>query len=255
MIDELVCLTIIAVLGIILLLFYLYVASIEKVLVAVGFSTSEASTIIFGTLFFGWITIPLFPYEGWWIGISIGGALIPTAICVNLLLKRRIEVGEAFLGITVVAYITYNITRAEEGVGIVADVPIAFAPALAAGLFAMCIAWMDVSKAAPLAYVSGVLGTLIGADVFRLGEYLSFEAPEDEFALLSIGGANIYDMVYLTGIVAVLIALLIVWILKRQEKLWFGSPSAEFRRGAQGLPYAKDLPAARKIAVKKGRAQ
>lgn len=244
---------VIAFAGSILLFIYIYVASIRKVLVALGFSESEASAILFGTLFLGWITVPVFPYGGWWVGLSVGGAIIPIVICVNFLVRRRVGLGEAFLGITVVAYVTYTITRAEEGVGIVADIPLAFAPALAAGLFSMSVFWMDVSKAAPLAYVIGVLGTLIGADVFRLGEMLAFDAPEGEFVLLSIGGANIFDMVYLTGVMAVGIAMFVLWMKMKRDRLGFGIFVSEFDRGRDEVPRAKDMAPARKIPVRRGR--
>ncbi len=244
---------VIGILGFVLLLVYLYVASIRKVLATLGFTEGEASAILAGTLFLGWLTIPIFPYGGWWVGLSVGGAIIPIAICVNFLLRRRVGVGEAFIGITIVAYITYTVTRAEEGVGIVADVPLAFAPAIAAGLFALSVVWMDVRNAARLAYVSGVLGTLIGADVFRLWEMLSFEAPEGEFSVLSIGGANIFDMVYLTGVIAVGLAVLVLWVKTKRDRIGFGTVISEFERGAAEAPRAREYQAARKIAVRKGR--
>lgn len=246
---------IIAIAGGILLFMYLYIASIRKVLIALGFTEGEASAILFGTLFLGWITIPVLPYNGWWVGMSVGGAIIPLAICVNFLLKKRVGLAEAFIGITIVSYITYTITRAEEGVGIVADVPLAFAPALAAGLYALSVFWEDVSKAAPLAYVSGVLGTLLGADVFRLGEVLAFEPPSEGFAVLSIGGANVFDMVYLTGVVAVGLAVLVLWVGLKRSKLGFGPVMAESEGGGIGLPYAKDVPRAPTVTVRRGRMQ
>jgi uncharacterized membrane protein len=55
--------------------------------------------------------------------------------------------------------------------------------------------------AAPLAYVSGSLGTLIGADLLNLDKLQGLGAP-----IASIGGAGTFDGVFLVGIVAVLIA-------------------------------------------------
>jgi uncharacterized membrane protein len=242
MTDELLSLIIILIVGLIVLLVYLlYISTINRVLETIGFTGSEASTIILVTLFLGWITIPLFPYDGWWIGISIGGALVPLIICGRILRTRRAGLAECAIGIVIVAYVTYFVTRAEEGTGIVADIPWAFAPALAAGLYSMTTFWMSMERAAPLAYVSGVVGTLVGADVFRLGEALAFNPPGDDISILSIGGANIFDMVYLTGIIAVVIAIIVYRAKKKQEMLGFGSAASEFKRGAQGLPYAKDI--------------
>jgi uncharacterized membrane protein len=225
----------------VLLIYYAYISTIRKVLVTVGFTPGEAGTMILVTLLLGWFTIPLFPYNGWWIGISIGGALVPLWICGRLLKSRRASLPESAIGIIIVAYITYFITRAEEGVGIVADVPLAFAPALAAGLYSMSTFWMNMDKAAPLAYVSGVVGTLVGADVFRLEEMLAFDPPSDGVSILSIGGANIFDMVYMTGIVAVIVALIVFRAMKKQEMYGIAAVATEQRREAERLPYAKDM--------------
>ena len=52
-----------------------------------------------------------------------------------------------------------------------------------------------------MAYVAGSLGTLIGADLLNLGIVGDLQAP-----VLSIGGAGTFDGVFLTGILAVLLA-------------------------------------------------
>jgi uncharacterized membrane protein len=54
---------------------------------------------------------------------------------------------------------------------------------------------------AALAYVSGSLGTLIGADLLNLEAVRGRGAP-----VASIGGAGTFDGIFLTGIMAVLLA-------------------------------------------------
>lgn len=239
--------------GIVLLVIYLYVASIRRVLVTVGFTESETSVILMVTLMLGWVTLPMFPYNGWWVGLSIGGALIPVLLCASFLKSGRATIAESLIGIAIVAYVAYTITRAEEGVGIVADLPLALAPALAAGLYSVSVFWVDIRRAAPLAYVSGVLGTLVGADVFRVGEMLAFDAPEDGMALLSVGGANIFDMVYLTGIIAVGIAILVLWVKNKRDKIGYGVIGTELDTRVKGISYAKSVEPAPKLPVRKGR--
>jgi uncharacterized membrane protein len=51
-----------------------------------------------------------------------------------------------------------------------------------------------------LAYVSGTLGTLIGADLTNLQDAGKFGAP-----VISIGGAGTFDGVFLSGIIAALL--------------------------------------------------
>lgn len=227
--------------GLVLLLFYLYVLSIERVLERIGLTKGEAGTVLTLTLLLGWITIPLFPYAHWWIGISIGGGIIPLIISYAILRSKRIDLAEAIIGVIIVAFVTYFITRAEAGVGIVADLQFAFAPALAAGLYSLSTFWIDIRKAAPLAYFSGVVGTLIGADIFHLGDILATSPPQGEFVVLSIGGANIFDMVYITGIAAVLVDVFVLWVRRQERKHGFERVVSEWERGAEGLPYAKDI--------------
>ena len=91
--------------------------------------------------------------------------------------------------------VTHAVARPIKGVGIATPV---FIPPFAAAVTAFIL-----SPAHPLtiAYVTGVLGTLIGADLLNLRKIPKLGAP-----VASIGGAGTFDGVFLTGIIAVLIA-------------------------------------------------
>jgi uncharacterized membrane protein len=84
-------------------------------------------------------------------------------------------------------------------------------PPAVASLYSLLASYKRPKRAAPLAYVTGTLGVLVGADVLRLPELLHTELSAVTTA--SIGGAAIFDMVFLAGIIAVLIDS--VFILKR----------------------------------------
>jgi uncharacterized membrane protein len=71
-------------------------------------------------------------------------------------------------------------------------------PPFIAALVALLVARTNV---AAVAYVSGSLGTLIGADLLNLGRIQGLGAP-----VVSIGGAGTFDGIFLTGILAVLLA-------------------------------------------------
>ena len=66
---------------------------------------------------------------------------------------------------------------------------------------ALCGYLLGGHHADAVAYVSGVLGTLIGADLLNLSKIKGLGAP-----VASIGGAGTFDGIFLTGIVAVLLA-------------------------------------------------
>jgi uncharacterized membrane protein len=63
---------------------------------------------------------------------------------------------------------------------------------------------LDRQNAAALAYIAGSMGTLIGADLTNLSLVRGLGAP-----VASIGGAGTFDGIFLTGILAVLLASLV----------------------------------------------
>jgi uncharacterized membrane protein len=95
----------------------------------------------------------------------------------------------------VVAFIARTTSRPIPGIGI--GIPMLIAP-IAAALIAT---FLDPQQRAPLAYIGGTLGVLIGADLIRLKDIRKMGAP-----FVSIGGAGTFDGVFLTGLLAVLLA-------------------------------------------------
>ena len=134
-------------------------------------------------------------WPGTVVAVNVGGAVIPTLLSIYLVVRHQIY-GQAALGILVVTVIVHALAQPVPQMGI--SVPI-FIPPVAAALVAM---FLSRDYAAPLAYVSGCMGTLVGADVMnihRLGELGA--------SIASIGGAGTFDGVFLTGVLAVLLAM------------------------------------------------
>ena len=128
------------------------------------------------------------------VAVNVGGALIPTLLSLYLFLRLPLR-GRMVIGTAVVAVVVYQLAHIVPGVGIV--VPILVPPLLAAGV-ALILAY---HRAPPVAYVSGTMGTLIGADLLNLGKVAHMGA-----LMVSIGGAGTFDGVFLTGILAGLLA-------------------------------------------------
>ncbi|HDH81992.1 MAG TPA: DUF1614 domain-containing protein [Thermoplasmatales archaeon] len=188
---------------------YILYSIFYSAFVEVGFSRWEATFIVFGSIVFGLIDLPLFIYHNWIIAINIGGALIPILISIYLMAKKRFAVS-ALVGIIIVAFFTYNVTEVTAA-GISSSFPFWLLPPAVASLFSLLVSYKKPKKAAPLAYVTGTLGVLVGADLFHLPELLQTHLSHAVEA--SIGGAAIFDMVFLAGIIAVLIDSL--FILKK----------------------------------------
>lgn len=128
------------------------------------------------------------------VAINVGGALIPILVSVYLFLRSRMY-GRMLVGTAIVAVVVHSLARVVPGLGIA--VPIFVPPIVAAGVGLL----LAVRRAPPLAYVAGSMGTLIGADVLNLGAIAELAAP-----IVSIGGAGTFDGVFLTGIIAGLLA-------------------------------------------------
>ncbi|MGC9553866.1 MAG: DUF1614 domain-containing protein [Thermoplasmatota archaeon] len=183
------------------LVFYLLFSLFYGAFVEVGFSRLEASLIVFGSLLLGLVDIYLFTYGNWRIEMNVGGAVIPVMVSVYLTAKRKF-VGRALLGIALVSLFTYQVTEVTTR-GISSPFPLWLLPPAVASLFSLLACYRKPRQAAPLAYVTGTLGVLVGADFFHLPELLRLPTPQTVTA--SIGGAAIFDMVFLAGIIAVLI--------------------------------------------------
>ncbi len=133
------------------------------------------------------------------IAVNVGGALIPTIVSLFLLVRHGLWLRGA-IATLVVAAVCYALSQPVRGVGIAEPV---FVPALTGAVIAIIL---SREYAAPLAYIGGSLGTLIGADLLNLGSVGGLGAP-----VASIGGAGTFDGIFLIGIVSVLIASLSTW--------------------------------------------
>jgi len=127
--------------------------------------------------------------------VNVGGGLIPTAFCLYLIHYSQLALLPVLQAVFFVTLISYFISRPVKGLGI--GMPILIAP-LCAALIAVLL---DPEMRAPLAYISGTLGVLIGADLLRLKDIRRMGTP-----IASIGGAGTFDGVFITGIIAVLLA-------------------------------------------------
>ena len=145
--------------------------------------------------FFGFrYVVPVWKRSVTVIAINLGGAVIPTLVSLYLLVKTGLYF-KAGLATLLMTLISFKLAKPIPGIGIA--LPFFIPPALAA-LLAIIIGDED---APVIAYISGTLGTLLGADILNLKKIGNLGAP-----VASIGGAGTFDGIFLTGILAVLLA-------------------------------------------------
>ncbi len=145
------------------------------------------------------------------LAINIGGAIIPIGLSLLLLIKMAMEspliLIYSLIVVSVTAMISYVSSRAIPGVGIA--VPAFLPPLTSVVMTALLI--RESYMAIPVAYVGGVLGSLIGADILRLGKELNKFIEHYGATMLSIGGAGTFDGIYLSGLIASLLVPLFTY--------------------------------------------
>ena len=129
------------------------------------------------------------------IAVNVGGCIIPVGLCLYFISLQVIAPEKLLIALLAVTALSFNLSRIIPGFGV--GMPIFVAP-FASALIALIL---DPAHAAHLAYISGVLGVLIGADILRLKNIIDLGAP-----VAVIGGAGTFDGIFLTGIIAALLA-------------------------------------------------
>ena len=133
-------------------------------------------------------------WPGTIIAVNVGGAVIPGLLSFYLYVRNELWT-RGLVAIACVAAVCHWLAQPVPGVGIALPV---FVPPISTAVVALLL---SRRYAAPLAYIGGSMGTLIGADLLNLDKIQGLGAP-----VASIGGAGTFDGIFLTGILAVLLA-------------------------------------------------
>ncbi len=129
------------------------------------------------------------------VALNVGGALIPIVVSGWLIAKSGVPISKIVIAVLIVAAVMYKLARPISGVGIA--VPMLLPPLIAA-VVALVV---SPRNSAPVAYISGSMGVLIGADLMHISDSALLGS-----GVLSIGGAGTFDGIFLAGLVAVLLA-------------------------------------------------
>lgn len=132
------------------------------------------------------------------LAINLGGALIPIGISLFLVVINNLWL-PMIPGLVAVSLVTFYTSRVIPKRGI--SLPVFLGPIIAA----MFSVLSSPIYHAQIAYITGTLGTLIGADILNIQKLL--ESPDAKYGIISIGGAGTFDGVFLTGIIAVFISI------------------------------------------------
>jgi len=126
------------------------------------------------------------------LAVNVGGAIVPLALSLYILPKAPLL--PLLVSTGIMTLVAFALARPVEGVGI--TMPAFIPPVLVAVL-----AWLLVPEGAgrtAVAYIAGVVGTLLGADVLNLPRIHKKLGAH----VVSIGGAGVFDGIFLVGVLA-----------------------------------------------------
>src|SRR5262245_28636659 len=150
----------------------------------------------------GWVPLPRDEQQTI-VAVNVGGCLVPTALAIYL---GRIvaDVPQARVALLVAVIVNivvcFWLARPIRGVGIA--IPAFVPPLLAIGSAWLLLGSDPTSELrAPIAFIAGVAGPLVGADLLNLRRFQSLHT-----GILSIGGAGTFDGIVISSLVAAFFA-------------------------------------------------
>lgn len=157
----------------------------------------EPIVLIKSYTFFGMeFYVPFYSYENVTVAVNVGGALIPVLASAYLFLLHLNMWFPILISVIISTLFIHAIARPVKGLGIVTPF---FIPPIFAALLGIVLG----GQMAPVvAYIAGTMGSLIGADLLNINKIDRLGA-----SFVSIGGAGIFDGVFLTGLVAALLTI------------------------------------------------
>ena len=138
------------------------------------------------------------------IAVNVGGCVIPVFVSIYILLSALTfadPIGlyiRCLIGTAIVAVAVFKTSTPIAGLGVATGFLI---PPLCALICAIILSGGDSFTAVAVAYISGTVGTLMGADVMNIRNLSNSGAP-----VASIGGAGTFDAIFLSGIIAAFLA-------------------------------------------------
>lgn len=196
-----------------ILVFYLAYLLFTRAFSYLGFSKIESVIIVFVSFLFMFSivifgfnisNIPILTYNDWILGINTGGAIIPAIISIYLYFKKNLSIKNVLIGTAIVTIVTFLVSNPVPSKGIVSTFPYWLLPCVAACLASIILLRKNFSKGASLTYISATFGVIIGADFLHLPKLLSY-TPGKIGTMATIGGAVLFDLIFITGILAVVL--------------------------------------------------
>lgn len=207
------------------LLFLMFILATSQVFQLVFGLSYEEALIIFLLIVLGsMINIPIYEKEGGvvekrysffgliysarernkvTVAINMGGCVIPLILAIRLLIEFSVTLWLPVFAIT--SFIIYWYAKPVQGVGIAVPTFIPPITATIISYMALVLVGGPVQDLPKLAFSTGVISALFGADILHLRHLNKIGS-----GVMSIGGAGTFDGIFLTGVFAVIFSIFLI---------------------------------------------
>ena len=197
------------------LIYYLFRRRPE-VFAEFAFTGKEVALLALGSIA-GWaVNIPIAVFGGTYLTVNVGGTVVPIILIAIWIREKKLRLFPALVGTALVAIVAWRIVEFHPDTGIVARYPTFFLPVAVALVYALVVSLRAPITGVPIAYTSGTMGALAGADLMHVADIRRHFETATENTIISIGGAGVFDMVFLAGTFAMAIHLALVVAMRRQ---------------------------------------
>lgn len=178
-----------------------FVFVLARGLQRVGFTLFETFLLGISPLL-ATVDADLFQMERGMLAVNVAGFVVPFVITAKVLIERRAPALQTLACTVVVAVVAFVASYPVAGRGVLLHYQ---APAIAACAVTFAVVRTRFDRAGPVAFASGAMGVVVGADVAHLGALLD----SGPVSRVVVGGAGVLDGIFLVAVIGLLLVALV----------------------------------------------
>ncbi|MDX1610960.1 MAG: DUF1614 domain-containing protein [Candidatus Thermoplasmatota archaeon] len=204
--------------GLALVAIYLVVRARSDIARAMGFTAGDVWLLTLGTVAAQVLNVPLFVAGDALFAVNLGGVLVPLLLVARLAHRGRLPPLATLLGVVSVAVVTALVVEVRPDQGAVVPFPMFLAPPGVALLAGLVLSRARPILAGPLAFASGSLGVLVGADLIQLPAFLAAARAMPAGTAMVLGGGGAFDLVFLSGAMGLALSFVLAGLTTRRDE-------------------------------------
>ena len=158
------------------------------------------------------LRIHILSISNWTIYLDLIGFMFPVLICIFLIVKKHIHIKFILISLIPVSLMSYLMTIPILEKGIISPFPLWLFPPLIVGVIVILNKSILRKNLSSYAFILGVFGIIIGADLAHLPTLLHYTSTTSMQAIF--GGAGVFDLIFLSGFFSILFVKLLTFIQK-----------------------------------------